>query len=294
MMFVVLAPGEALVGMIPILYVAGRAVRGPRERVWIVQGLVFVVAAWAPIAFFHPEDTIACALLIAACLRVERGDWRVVGALVGGALLFKQWALWPALPILLAAPRGKKSLAMFYGFALPALVLAPFLLVSSAAWSSLAGTRATLTYGQAQLWTSAAFGQQALANATVLRGAWGVLTLAIAWRVRRHANVDMLLAAVGTTMLIRLLFEPVVFGYYLVPAAVVALIWGARNGKPIAMRALTASLLCAFCLPHTFPQPVFFAMLSFGLAYVCGPMVEPIISRGSSHRTPTTGRLPIT
>jgi hypothetical protein len=277
-MFLILGPAETLVGMLPIMFVTGRAVGGDRARMWYVQGAVFIVAAWASVAFFHPEDTIACALLIAACLRAERDDWRVVGALLGGALLFKQWALWPALPLILAAPRGKKSLTVFYAFALPALVLVPFLLASPETWSSLAGTRASLLFGQPQMWLSVAFGHQQLANATLLRLLWGGVTVIIARRVRHHPSPDSLLAAVGAIMLVRLLFEPVLFGYYLVPASVIAVIWCARNGRPIAMRALTASLLCAFCLPHTFPQPVFFTILAVGLAYVCGPMVEDIVS----------------
>jgi hypothetical protein len=286
-MFLVLGPAEALVGVFPIVFVAGRAVGGDRARMWCVQGAVFVVAGWVPVAWFHPEDTIACALLIAACLRAERDDWRVAGALLGGALLFKQWALWPALPFVLAAPRGKKSLTVFYAFALPGLVLVPFLLSSPATWSSLAGTRASLLYGQPQLWLSFAFGHQQLANATLLRVLWGGVTVMIARRLRHHPTAESLLAAVGTIMLVRLLFEPVLFGYYLVPPTVIAVIWCARNGRPIAMRALTASLLCAFCLPHTFPQPVFFAMLALGLAYVCGPMVEHLVPRGGLRIPPS-------
>ena len=77
-------------------------------------------------------------------------------------------------------------------------------------------------------------------------------------------------------MVLRLFLEPVLFGYYLVPAAVFSVVWCARNGRPIVLRAFTACLLGAFCLPHTYPQPVFFAMLTFGLAYVCGPMVATL------------------
>jgi hypothetical protein len=275
-MFLLLGPAEALVGMFPILYVSGRATGLRGARMWRLQGLVFLVAAWAPIGWFHPEDTIACALLIAACLHTERGDWRVVGALLGAALLFKQWALWPAIPIALAAPRGRRSVTAFYWLALPALILVPFLAASSGTWSSLSGTRASLDFGQVQLWARAAFGHGRLADATLLRVLWGAAALLVASRVRRRPDVDTLLAAVGGVMLLRLLFEPVLFGYYLVPPAVLAVIWCARNGRPVALRALTASLLCAFCMPHTFPQPVFFAMLALGLAYVCGPMVEAI------------------
>jgi hypothetical protein len=152
----------------------------------------------------------------------------------------------------------------------------PFLAASSSTWSSLTGTRASLDFGQVQLWAKVAFGHRQLADATLLRVLWGAAALLVASRVRRRPDLDTLLAAVGVVMLLRLLFEPVLFGYYLVPPAVLAVIWCARNGQPVALRALTASLLCAFCLPHTFPQPVFFAMLALGLAYVCGPMVEAI------------------
>jgi hypothetical protein len=196
---------------------------------------------------------------------------------LGAALLFKQWALWPAIPIALAAPPGRRSLTAFYWLAVPLLILVPFLAASSGTWSSLSGTRASLEFGQMQLWAKVAFGDHRLADATLLRVLWGAAALLVASRVRRRPDVDTLLAAVGGVMLLRLLFEPVLFGYYLVPPAVLAVIWCMRNGRPVALRALTASLLCAFCMPHTFPQPVFFAMLAVGLAYVCGPMVEAIV-----------------
>jgi hypothetical protein len=36
-------------------------------------------------------------------------------------------------------------------------------------------------------------------------------------------------------------------------------------------------MLGAFCLPQTYPQPVFFALLAFGLAYICGPMLVSLV-----------------
>jgi len=59
-------------------------------------------------------------------------------------VLTKQWALWPALPIVLAAAPRKRWLTAFYAFALPAMVMVPFFLASHATYTSLAGTRATL------------------------------------------------------------------------------------------------------------------------------------------------------
>jgi hypothetical protein len=46
--------------------------------------------------------------------------------------------------------------------------------------------------------------------------------------------------------------------------------------RPIVLRSLTAFLLGAFCVPHTFPEPVFWLVLVAGLAYVCGPIVGAV------------------
>ncbi len=151
--------------------------------------------------------------------------------------------------------------------------------------------RASLSLGQAQLWTTALFGGRGLADTSVLRLAWGAAALAIAFGVRGRRDADVAIAAAGTVMLARLLVEPVLFGYYLVPATVCALIWCARAQYPIVLRALAAAALTAFCMPHTYPQPVFFVMVAFGLAYVCGPMVNSLLPAcgqrvGSRQRAP--------
>jgi hypothetical protein len=275
-MFLVLGPAEAFVGVFAIVYAAGRALPARGKQLLWLQFLVFLTAAWAPVGWFHPEDTIVCAFLVGACLRAGKDDWRSVGALLAAALLFKQWAVWPAIPFVFAAPVGKRALTAFYAFGIPALVMAPFLLASSAAWESLSGTRVALAYGQPQLWTSF-LGSGELANATVLRVAWGVVAVAVGFAVRHRRDTDTLLAATGAVMLARLLFEPALFGYYIVPAAVIAVIWCARNARPVGLRVTTSVLLGAFCLPHTYPQPVFLAMLFFGLAYVCGPMLAALL-----------------
>ena len=273
-MFLLVGPADAFSGTLPVVFAAGLAVDGSRRRRWTVQACVFLTAAWAPVGFLHPEDAIVTGLLVGACIAVDRDRWRSAGAFAATAFLFKQWAAWPALALLAVAPRARRAETGFYAFAVPALVLAPFLLASSATWSSLAGTRATLQFGQPQLWASAVFGRAEVANATALRVAWGVAAAAIAFHARRGRSCDAALAAMCTIMLARLVFEPVLFGYYLVPASAIALVWCVRNGERTGLRAVTSSLLCALCLVHTFPQAVFFAMLLPGLAYVCGPAVR--------------------
>lgn len=283
-MFVLVGPADAFLGTLAVALAAGFAVDGPRRRVWTVQALVFVVATWAPVGFLHPEDSIVTALLIASCVMIERGSWRGSGALAGVALLFKQWAAWPALVCVALAPPSKRANVAFYAYALPALMMVPFLVASPATYSSLAGTRATLELGQPQFWTSMAFGHAVLVNATFLRAAWGAAGLAIALRARHRSTCDSALAAMCTIMLARLVFEPVVFGYYLVPPTVLALVWCARNGERLGLRAVCASLLCGLCLLHTLPEGVLIVFVVSGLAYVCGPAVRAWWT-SAEHRT---------
>jgi hypothetical protein len=273
-MFLLVGPADAFLGSVPVVLAAGLAVEGSRRRRWTVQALVFLTAAWAPVGFLHPEDAIVTGLLIASCIAIGRENWRSVGALAGAALLFKQWAAWPALVCLVFAPRSKRGETGLYAYAIPALVLIPFLVASRETWTSLSSTLATLRFGQPQLWTPLVFGHAALANATLLRVAWGAASLAIALKARRRPTCDSALAAMCTIMLARLVVEPLLFGYYLVPATAIALVWCARNGERLGLRAITSSLLCAFCLAHVFPQALFFAILVAGLAYVCGPPVH--------------------
>ena len=284
-MFLLLGPMEAFVGVFPIVYVAGRAIDATRARLIQLQAATFFVAAWAPAGWFHPEDTIVVALLVAACLRADDDDetqWRRIGVYLGLALLFKQWAIIAMLPLLAAAPSKKLATTAFYAWVLPAIVLVPFLLSSPETLTSLRGTRASLDFGQPQIWMNTLFGSSRLADGNTLHLVWAVVALAIAWCVRtRGGGTDLTLAGVGAVMLARLLFEPTLFGYYLVPATTIALIWCARNARPFGLRAFTAFWLIAFCMPHTYPQPVFFAMLAFGLGYVCGPMLAALLPAGA-------------
>jgi hypothetical protein len=290
-MFLLLGPAEAFVGIVPVVFVAGRAVA--KTRAAQAQVLVFVVAVFAAVIWFHPEDTVAIAFVLAAALATQGDDdWRRVGALCAVAVLFKQWAMWPALPLIMAAPRPKRSLTAFYAFGIPALVMLPFLLVSRATWMSLTETRASLAFGQPQLWMTTLFGHREFADADWLRYLWGASAVAVAWRARTRRDVDSLIAAVGVIMLARLLVEPTLFGYYLVPAVIPAVLWCIRNNRPVVLRTITTAFLCAFCLPHTYPQPVFFAMLVFGMGYVCGPMLRSLVSVTSTDRPPEPAPVP--
>jgi hypothetical protein len=277
-MFLLLGPATAFVGSLPLLLVGGRAVQpSSRARTITAQILIFVAMSWASVVYLHAEDTIAVACLVGACLAAGRGNWRAAGAWIAVGLLFKQWVLWPALPIVAAAPRRQRSIVGFYAFGIPALVMLPFVLSTpSAVWHALTSPLEAARLGHAQLWYLAGAQRAAEVHATLPRIVWGVVAVFVAVRVRRRADTDTLLAAVGVIMLARLAFEPVIFAYYLMPAVVVAIVWCARNGRPIVLRSLAGFVLGAFCVPHTFPEPVFWLVIVAGLAYVCGPIVRSV------------------
>jgi hypothetical protein len=120
------------------------------------------------------------------------------------------------------------------------------------------------------------FGKELLANVSVLRVLWGCAAVGVALLVRRAATPDRLLAAAGTIMLARLAFEPNVFAYYLVPAAVLAVAWSARNERPVLLRGITTLVLGAWCISHWAAAPLWWAVLAVGMTYVCGPMTRSL------------------
>lgn len=286
-LFLLMAPATALLGCLPLL----ASVRGVVEAVrrtdlWKIQLAVFLAAAWASIVFYHPEDTIVCAALLFGIGAFRKEAWRPLGLAIAVALLFKQWAVFPALPLLVAVPRRARVVVWFYALAVPALVMVPFLLSSHGTWTSLTGSQASITIGQPQLWTRAVLGSHSLAGASQLRLVWGLLSVAIAWRVRTRPTVDALLAAMGAVMVARLFLEPTIFAYYLAPAGVFAVVWAARNGRAVMLRAMTVVALGAWCMPHLLTRPLWWTVLVTGLAYVCGPMVASILGPRARRATP--------
>ena len=210
--------------------------------------------------------------------------------LAGAALLFKQWAAWPALVVLALAPRSKRAQAGLYAYAFPALILTPFLLASHNTWTSLTGRATTLQFGQRQLWTSLVFGHAVLAEDDPPPSRVGRRGRGDRAAARHRPYCDSTKAAMRTIMLVRLVAEPLLLGYNLVPPAALALEWSARTASASAFVRSPRLLLCAFCLPRATPPLLFFAILASGLAYVCGPAVRSWWAPVPSARSPRTSR----
>ena len=245
----------ACVLTVPVLLVAADAlaerlgVRGVRR--WVLAGFE-AVAAWGVVAWWgHPEDVLAVALLLAACVAVLDGRWAPAGWLLGAAVVVQPVTLVAAGLLLgrVPADRFPRSVARV---AAPSVALLVPPLVAN--WH---GTLHTLsqqpnfpTVDHATPWGSwslvaPGIGHQVLA-AGPLRLAVVLLTVEGGlWLARRHPlGPGPLVWAVGACLALRVLAEPVMVSYYVWPALGVALI--AAAAVPGRWRLWACGAVAAF------------------------------------------------
>jgi len=216
------------VGALAVLR-AGRADTLAREA-GLLAFLAFLPAAGgAVVQLYHPQDIVSLGLGLAGLALAMRGRWVWAGALFGVAVLSKQFALLLLLPALVIAPSARSRLALGgAAAAVCALVVAPFLAVAPrATLRNLSGfSGGGATEGQTVLSLAGVHG--AVASA-VARDAPVVFALAICvWFARRRLPWTTVPAAVVGLALVctgsRLVFESVVFPYYLLSASVLVLL----------------------------------------------------------------------
>jgi hypothetical protein len=188
--------------------------------------LAFLPAASSAIVqLFHPQDIVSLGLALAAMGQTIRGRWVLAGALFGLAVLTKQFALLLVLPAVVVAPDARARLRLGVTTVVVAAAgLLPFLIsapratlenfsgfsaggaVSGATVLSLSGVSGTVTSAVAR-------------DAPVLFAAvvclWA-LSRRGSWLRRPESLVALGLACVSG----RLVFESVVFPYYLLAPSV--------------------------------------------------------------------------
>ncbi len=192
--------------------------------------LAFLPAAGGAIVqLYHPQDVVSLGLALAGLAQAVRGRWVWAGVLFGAAVLSKQFALLLLLPALVMAPGTRARLALGgTAAALCAVVLAPFALAAPrATWLNLSGfSGGGATEGQTVLSLAGVHGAAASA---VARDAPVLFALAVCvWAARRHLLWHRFPSAVVALALVctgsRLVFESVVFPYYLLSASVLVLL----------------------------------------------------------------------
>jgi len=219
-----------------VLYVAGRI--GTGDRIRLVVGLLAVAAGLTHIAFVdgHPAEAIVPLLWVLAGAWAREDKVLQAGALIGLSAGFELWGVL-GLPVLLLAPRPRRALA---GTAVLAAVvlglLAPFAVAGSFRmfqheWQVASGTLLSLVVEP-----GTHFGWP-------LRLAQSALALAagtsVAFALRRSVHA-IWLAPLGVA-LVRLLLDPLAFGWYWLEVEALVLM-----GAALLLTALTTRFSAAF------------------------------------------------
>ncbi|HEY5097626.1 MAG TPA: glycosyltransferase 87 family protein, partial [Acidimicrobiales bacterium] len=197
------------------------------QEAGLLAFLVFLPSASsAVVQLFHPQDILSLGLALGGLAQALRRRWAVAGLLFGLALVTKQYALLLALPALAAAPTARARLRMVLtGVAVVAAALLPFLLAApratidnlsgvSGGGSVVGATVVSLAGASGHLGSAVARGAPVVFASLVCLWAWRRLGPAL---VEPRLLLSLALVCVGS----RLIFESVVFPYYLLATSVV-------------------------------------------------------------------------
>ncbi|HEX2162065.1 MAG TPA: glycosyltransferase 87 family protein [Thermoleophilaceae bacterium] len=240
-----------------------------REQPATVQGLAAGLAVINPLTFQalhwgHPEELLAGALCVGAVLAAMRERALTAAVLLGLALATKQWALLAVLPVLLAAPSRRLTVALVAGAIAAALTL-PLMLGDPGQFGSVARAAA----GQDAIGTSttpwnvwwpfadkvavAPFGPRWMAPqwvATVSHP--GIVAVALPlslllWR-RADRRPDDALLLLALLFLLRCLLDNWNNDYYHVPLVLSLLAWESvrRPGVPYLTMAVLILVSASF------------------------------------------------
>ncbi len=192
--------------------------------------LAFLPAASSAIVqLYHPQDVVSLGLALGGLASTLRRRWVLAGALFGAAILTKQFAVLLLLPALVVATerRARLSLAgcaavVFGAGILPFLVAAPRATLENLSGFSAGGAAA----GQTVLTLAGVTGTVASA---VARDAPVAFALAVClWAAHgprpRPDRPVVLVALALVCASSRLVFESVIFPYYLLAASVLILL----------------------------------------------------------------------
>jgi hypothetical protein len=213
------------VGALALLRAAGADSLG--RTAGLLVFLAFLPAASSAIVqLYHPQDIVSLGLALAGLAQVLRCRWVLAGLLFGVAFLTKQFAILVLLPALAAAPDRKSRLAIvtpaaavFAAGLLPFLVSAP-----RATFDNFSGISGGGALAGATVLTE--LGVTGSVGSAVARDAPVVFAVVVCLWARRRIGLDLArpvclvalaLACVGS----RLVFESVLFPYYLLGTSVI-------------------------------------------------------------------------
>jgi hypothetical protein len=188
--------------------------------------LAFLPAASSAIVqLFHPQDIVSLGLALAALASTVRRRWVLAGALFGLAIVTKQFAILLALPAVAAAPgAGPRLRIAVTVFVVAAAGIVPFLVSAPRAtvWNFSGFSAGGAVSGATVLTLAGVSGSVASAvarDAPVLFAA-ALCFWALARRGPSIGRPDAVVALALACVSGRLVFESVIFPYYLLAPSV--------------------------------------------------------------------------
>jgi hypothetical protein len=248
------------------------------SEVALVGFLVILPAASSAIVqLFHPQDLISFGLSAAGLALVLRRRWLGAGLLFGLAFLTKQFAVLALVPVLVAAPDGPtRRRILGPAAAVVAAGLVPFMVVAPrATLENLSGIGAGGAVAGATVLSL--LHVSSTVSSTVARDFPVGFAVLASWWARRRISSRLLapgplLGLVLACLASRLVFESVVFPYYLLAASVAFVLLDLAIGRlpdrSLAWVAATAAFVTIH--PASTTVDAFGTLILAVIAVACG------------------------
>ena len=220
--WIVVAPYTLLYGF-PLLVAVRRLSwdLGVRSRIWAVQ-TACVPLVLIPCYFWgHFEDLLALTFVVFAIRWMLVDRWVKAAFLLSVAIASKQWAAMLVPLLVILAPAGQRIRTACAACLLPSLLT---LFVLGVDWTDASrslfsplnmGTNAPGHLSFYATWLGSRTSQ-------VSRTLGVLVTVPIAWRLRRVRGAAAVVAAVGMILVVRPFAEAVTYSYYFSPALLMA------------------------------------------------------------------------
>jgi len=212
------------------------AARRTTEVALVLFLVILPAASSAIVQLFHPQDLVSLGLSAGGLALVLRRRWAWAGLIFGMAFLTKQFAVLVLVPVLVAAPDGRtRGRVLLPAVAITAAGLLPFLLVAPrATLENVSGIGAGGAVAGATI-LSVMHASSAVQSAVARDFPVGFALIASVW-ARRRLRSDLidagpLLGLVLACLASRLVFESVIFPYYLLAASVAFLLLDLALGR---------------------------------------------------------------
>lgn len=224
---------------------------GMRRRLWALQVAGVLLVCLPAFQFGHFEDVLALTFLLYAVRCLIRHQLLSCCILVSVAICCKQWAVLGVPLVILLVPKGRRVAALAVCAALP-LFFVGLVAVSDpkyglhAIFSPTSPHKTDIGYASVLLTWFGARASQTTRTASVL------LSPFVALLFRSVRRLPSVLAALSALLLIRPLFEPMVYSYYLMPSLLVAGLAGVAAHRAFRVRDWVLPVAAVFwAMPHS-------------------------------------------